>query len=239
MSASEPGGLFVTGTDTGVGKTYAACALLRALRARGHDVGAMKPVETGVGVEGPEDARKLAAAAGSGDPLDEVCPQRFALPAAPAVAAAAEGRCVDLRAVRDAFARLRERHRFLLVEGAGGLLVPVTEEASMADLAAELGLPLLVVARAALGTINHTLLTLRAARERGLRVAGLVVSHADGVLSQADAANLGALRREVGRALRGELLYDPEGEGVAPDGLDVDALLGASASGPRALHEDS
>lgn len=226
MSASGPGGLFVTGTDTGVGKTYASCALLRALRARGLEVGAMKPVETGVGPEGPEDARRLAEACGAGDPLDEVCPQRFALPAAPPVAAAAEGRTVDLGAVRTAYARLRGRHRLLLVEGAGGLLVPAAEGTSMAELAAELGLPLLVVARAALGTINHTLLTLAVARARGLAVAGVVVCHADGPVSEPDAANLAALRRALGADLRGELL--PGSEGTTPEALDVDALLRAA-----------
>ncbi|MDH3521923.1 MAG: AAA family ATPase, partial [Myxococcales bacterium] len=91
-------GCFVTGTDTGVGKTVFACALLRALRARGLDAGGMKPVETGVGASGPQDALALRAAADDADPLDDVCPQRFALPAAPTVAAAAEGRRVDLEA---------------------------------------------------------------------------------------------------------------------------------------------
>ena len=99
-------GLFVTGTDTEVGKTLVACTLVRALRARGIDVGVMKPVETGVGEGGPLDALALRRAAGAPDPLEAVCPQRFALPAAPTVAAAAEGREVDLRRVDRAFARL-------------------------------------------------------------------------------------------------------------------------------------
>ena len=114
-------GCFVTGTDTGVGKTVVACALLRALRARGIDAGGLKPVETGVGDAGPLDAIALRDAAGGSDPLELVCPQRFALPAAPTVAAEAEGTKVDLTALDAAFEALSARHEFLVVEGAGGL----------------------------------------------------------------------------------------------------------------------
>lgn len=210
---TRSGGVFVTGTDTGVGKTLVACALVRALRASGVDVGVMKPCETGVGAEGPLDARALLSAAGANDPLEEVCPQSFALPAAPAVAAAAEGRAVDLERIRAAAARLRARHAFLVVEGAGGLLVPFTRGCSMADLAGELGLPLLVVARAALGTINHTLLTLEAAERRGLGLAGVVISHASAGLPKADLQNLAALREALGPRLVAEIPHLPAGEG--------------------------
>lgn len=218
-------GFFVTGTDTGVGKTVVACALVRALRGRGLDVGVMKPVETGVEAPGPLDALALIAAADAGDPLDDVCPQRFALAAAPTVAAAAERRRVDRGAIRAAFERLIARHDWLVVEGAGGLLVPAAEDLSMADLALELGLPLVVVARAALGTINHTLLTLEAAERRGLRVAGVVVSHAGGPLSGADAANLGALREALGDRLVGEIGPLAAGELPKHDALDLAALI--------------
>lgn len=217
-------GLFVTGTDTGVGKTVVACALLRSLRARGIDAGAMKPIETGVGGAGPRDALALRAAAGDADPLGDVCPQRFSLPAAPTVAARDAGERVDLEAVRAAFERLAARHDWLVVEGAGGLLVPAAAGVRMADLAAQLGLPLLLVARAALGTINHTLLTLEAAAARGLPLVGVVVSHAGGALSAADAANLGALREELGDRLLGEV--PPLAEGGIPDAApDFDALV--------------
>jgi dethiobiotin synthetase len=221
-------GFFVTGTDTGVGKTLVACALLRALRARGEDVAGMKPIETGVGEAGPLDALALRAAAGDVDPLDDVCPQRFALPAAPTVAAAAEGRSVELWAVRRAFERLNVRHDCVIAEGAGGLLVPVAEQECMADLARDLGLPLVVVARAALGTINHTLLTLEAAVARGLSVAGVVISHSSGPLSPADDANLEALRRALGSALLGELEPLAPGQPPPADAIDLDALLGGS-----------
>ena len=175
---SAPRGFFVTGTDTGVGKTLVACALVRGLRTRGVDAGAMKPVETGVGEVGPLDALALRRAAGDEDPLEDVCPLRYALAAAPTVAASADGRDVEVWAIRQAYERLAVRHDCVIVEGAGGLLVPVAEQFSMADLARELELPLLVVARAALGTINHTLLTLEVAVARGLSVVGVVISHA-------------------------------------------------------------
>lgn len=218
-------GWFVTGTDTGVGKTLVACALLRGLRARGIDAGGVKPVETGVGDAGPADARALRAAADDADPLDDVCPQRFALPAAPTVAASAEGRRVELWAIQRACERVAARHECVVVEGAGGLLVPLTQELCMADLARQLELPALVVARAALGTINHTLLTLEAAVARGLSIAGVVVSHAGGPISGADAANLEALRAALGAALVGEIPPLPAGAQPPADALDVDALL--------------
>jgi len=218
-------GVFVTGTDTGVGKTLVVCALLRALRARGIDAGAMKPIETGVGPDGPADAIALRVAAGERDPLADVCPQPFALAAAPAAAARAEGRPVDLAAIDAAYLRLRARREFLIVEGAGGLLVPIAVDLAMADLAQRFALPLLVVARAALGTINHTRLTLDAARARSLTVAGVMISHSSGVLSHADAANLESLRRELGAMLIAEIPPLAAGELPAADAIDLDALI--------------
>jgi dethiobiotin synthetase len=230
MSPGDGQGLFVTGTDTGVGKTRVACALVRELVGRGVDVAAMKPIETGVGEAGPLDALALQEAAGGVDDLDDVCPQRFALPTAPTVAARAEGRDVEVWAIRRAFERLSARHDCVIVEGAGGLLVPASEQHSMADLARELGLPLLIVARAALGTINHTLLTLEAAVARGLPVAGVVISHAE-PLTSADALNLGALRHALGGSLVGELPKLAEGARTPLGALDMDRLLECCQAG--------
>ena len=218
-------GVFVTGTDTGVGKTLVACALLRGLRARGVDAGAMKPIETGVGPAGPLDALALREAAGADDALDLVCPQRFALPAAPTVAAAAEGRSVDLALIRRAFGALAARHACVIVEGAGGLLVPAAEGVSMADLARELGLPLLLVARARLGTINHTRLSLEVARARGLAVTGVVISHGVTPLPASDLANLDALRAELGARLLGEIPTLAPGALPAAECVDLRAFL--------------
>jgi len=167
-------GLFVTATDTGVGKTWVACALARAATRRGLRVAAMKPCETG---DGDDGARLMDAA---GRPLDPALarPYQFHLPASPEVAARVEGTVVDVASIVDAFARLTRDADFTIVEGAGGLLVPVAPGVLMADLAARLGLPLLVVARASLGTVNHTLLTIEAARARKIAIAGVVTSRA-------------------------------------------------------------
>ena len=208
-------GWFVTGTDTGVGKTLVSCAMARVLRDLGRDVGVMKPSETGVEDAGPLDAQALRDAAGCDDALDLICPQAFALPAAPTVAAAAEGRTVSIEAIRKAWRELSARHELMVVEGAGGLRVPLWEGGSMADLAAELDLPVVLVARGALGTINHTRLTLEALEVDGLPLAGVVISHVGGTLSDADEANLQALRDDLGPRLLGEV--PPLAPGVRPE----------------------
>ena len=181
---------FVTGTDTGVGKTTISCALLAAARARGLTVDAVKPVETGCASDErgrlrAADAIALASAAGYGEPR---ALETFAAPLAPSVAAELEGRSVDLAVIDAGIQAVRSRKLdFLLVEGAGGLLVPLTDELDMAGLALRLCLPLLVVARDSLGTINHTLLTLEVARHRGLAVAGVILSASVPGTSPADA----------------------------------------------------
>jgi dethiobiotin synthetase len=171
-------GLFVTGTDTGVGKTEVACALLEGARARGLDAVGMKPAQSGVGPAEPSDAERLAAASGGSEPLEAVCPYSFGPPLAPAVAARVEGRAISFGRIVDAARSLAARHEAVLVEGAGGLLVPLTDRETYADLAAALALPALVVARAGLGTVNHTALTVEALRRRGLAVAGIVLNRA-------------------------------------------------------------
>ncbi|MDP6977281.1 MAG: dethiobiotin synthase [Myxococcota bacterium] len=218
-------GWFVTGTDTGVGKTVVSCAIARGLRDRGIDLGVMKPVETGVEEAGPQDAQKLRAAAGVDDALDEICPFQFALPAAPNVAAAAENRAVDLDILTSGFERLASRHETMLVEGAGGLLVPVTDEVDMAQLAQRLGLDVIVVARMALGTINHSLLTLREIERRGVALAGVVLSESDGALSKADEANLQHLRRALGDRVLAEIRSTASPETALIDGRTLDRLL--------------
>ncbi len=222
MAAS---GLFVTGTDTGVGKTFVSCALARGLRAAGVDVGVMKPAETGVPATGPEDALALREAAGVEDGLELICPLQYAMPAAPEASARAEGRDVPVEEVEAAFGVLASRHRFMLVEGAGGLLVPFAGKTTLADLAWRLGLPVLLVARASLGTINHTLLSVEACERRGLELAGVVVSHAGGVLSEADAENLVCLRERLGEKLIGEVGPTAAREQVDPDDAGVGFVL--------------
>jgi dethiobiotin synthetase len=171
-------GLFVTGTDTGVGKTEVSCALVANARAAGVDAVAMKPAQSGVAPGEPTDADRLREAAGGVEPLEVVCPYSFAAPLAPAVAARLEGRTISFGEIVDRARALAGRHEAVLVEGAGGLIVPLTDAHTYADLALALGLPVLVVARAGLGTVNHTALTVEALRARGLALAGIVLNRA-------------------------------------------------------------
>jgi dethiobiotin synthetase len=169
-------GLFVTATDTGVGKTEIACAILRNARAAGLDAIGMKPAQSGHSPGEPSDAARLAEAADLAEPIEEICPYSFAAPLAPAVAARLEGRAVSMELVLARAQALADRHGAILVEGAGGLVVPITESDTYADLAVRLALPVLVVARAGLGTVNHVALTVEALRRRGLALAGIVLN---------------------------------------------------------------
>jgi dethiobiotin synthetase len=182
--ASRARGIFVTGTDTGIGKTTVACGIASWCRSHGCATGVMKPVATGGRIvrDGAmtrlisEDARALARASGSRDPWHVINPVCFREPIAPWAAAQGDRRPIRLRPLVAAFRALEERHGRVIAEGAGGLLVPLSARETMADLAVRFGLPLLIVARAGLGTLNHTLLTLAAARAAGLRVLGIVLN---------------------------------------------------------------
>lgn len=173
-------GIFVTGTDTGVGKTVVAAAICAALTARGEKVAAFKPVVTGVDEHPPAgwppDHELLAAAAGGRQGASDVTPYTFGKPVSPHFASQLEGRAIERARIRGAADAAASRADVLVCEGVGGLLVPLSPAYSVRDLAVELQLPVLVVARTGLGTINHSLLTVEAARAAGLRVAGLVMS---------------------------------------------------------------
>jgi len=175
-------GLFVTGTGTEVGKTYVACLIARVLRDEGHRVGVYKPVASGCRREGSRlvspDAVALWHAAGRPSTLEQVCPQCFEAPLAPHLAARAEGKSVDAGRLSAGLELWREQSDIVLVEGAGGLMSPLSEDLDNADLARRFGYPLLVVAANVLGTINATLQTLIAARAvcRELDVAGVMLN---------------------------------------------------------------
>jgi dethiobiotin synthetase len=187
-------GLFVVGTDTSVGKTLVTTSLVRRWVSEGRRIATMKPCETGDG----DDAARLMRAVGR--PLDPglVNPLRFALPAAPAIAAAREGMTVDLGMLVAAAHRLSEDCERLVIEGAGGLLVPFTRTQTCAELVQALGLPVLIVARTALGTINHTLLTVEALRARSIPLLGVVFSRSTGEEGAEEAESM-ALCAELGR----------------------------------------
>ncbi|MBL7050450.1 MAG: dethiobiotin synthase [Nitrospira sp.] len=172
-------GLFITGTDTGIGKTVVATGLIKAIKSQGLSVCPMKPVESGCrlkkGVLFPNDAFTLLKASGADEKLDAVNPYRLRSPLAPSVAAEIEGIKIDKRKIISGFNRLSSKYDLTIVEGAGGIMVPLYKKYLFLDLAVDLGLPLLIVSRPGLGTINHTLLTIDAARNRGLDVAGIVI----------------------------------------------------------------
>jgi dethiobiotin synthetase len=167
-----------------VGKTVVACALAAWLRRRGCDVGVMKPIATGASRRRAggrmelvsDDARRLAEAAGVHDPWPLITPVCFAEPLAPWTAARRRGHPIALERVTAAFAQLRRRHEVIVVEGIGGLLVPLGRRLTVADLVKRLGLPVVIVARPGLGTLNHTLLTLEAAAVRGIPVQGVLIN---------------------------------------------------------------
>jgi dethiobiotin synthetase len=160
--------LFITGTDTGVGKTYVAAGLVAA----GRDCVGLKPICCG----GREDAEALHAAGRGALSLNEVNPVWLRPPVAPYTAAMIESRLVDVALVRETIASAASRHAQVVVEGAGGWLVPIAREYTFADLAVELGWPVLVVAANRLGVLNHTLLTLEAIARRGLQCVGVVLN---------------------------------------------------------------
>ena len=189
---SEPigqtAGLFVTATDTGVGKTYVTAMIARALCDAGRSVGAYKPVCSGAetGADGAlswGDVATLTAAIGGRFEAGRVCPLRFRAPLAPNIAARRENAEIDFQQLCEGAHWWRGRVEILLVEGVGGLLCPLAARETIADLAAALKYPLLVVARLGLGTINHTLLTVEAARSRGLAVAGILLNEAEPLAS--------------------------------------------------------
>lgn len=166
---------FVTGADTGVGKTYVTALLIRGLRNAGLDTVGIKPICCG----DRQDAEILREASGNELTLDQTNPVWFSTPAAPSVAAARESRPVDIDAIKRAFSLIRENRRSLLVEGVGGWRVPIVGRYFVSDLARELELPVLVVVSNRLGAINHTLLTVERIRADGLQCAGIVLNNID------------------------------------------------------------
>lgn len=180
MPNSNRKGLFVTGTDTRVGKTIVTAGLVRFARRRGLRALGVKPVETGCALRSgslyPEDGAFLVAASEKALTLDDVTPFRFSLPASPARAAAMEGRKLTVSDLVEHVSALEEGSDLLVVEGAGGLMVPIQENRMMIDLVERLGYPVLLVGRTRLGTVNHTLLSVSALRARNIEIAGIVLS---------------------------------------------------------------
>jgi len=175
---SRPRGVFITATDTGVGKTLVASALVACMIQRGIDVGVMKPIETGVSRSRrfQSDAEQLRSVAGSHDSMMEICPYAFQLPVAPLSAAEAEGMTIRTTTIMRAFRSLQQKHALMVVEGAGGVYTPITKTLSLLDLIYNMKLPAIVVGQSGLGGINHALLTLDALRLRHIPIVALVLN---------------------------------------------------------------
>lgn len=215
--------LFVTGTDTNVGKTWVACALAHALRRAGRRVSVAKPVETGVDGE-PADAHRLREAAADPATLDEICPLRFRAPLAPTAAARRERRSIDVERLIAWLDARRAAADALLVEGAGGLLVPLAGAFTYADLAARCRLPVLIVAANRLGTVNHTALTARVARSAGLDVRGFVLTRPTPAIDASQDGNVYEIQALTGLRCRGDLEHAADPAHAAAH-LDVDGLV--------------
>jgi len=207
-------GIFITGTDTGVGKTLVAGGLAALLQEKGIDVGVMKPAESGCHRENgkliPEDALFLKEMSQCQDELELINPYALEHPLTPALAAELEGVEIRIEVIREAYFDLSSRHELVLVEGAGGMLAPLTSDRLMADLVKELGgLPLLIVTRTVLGTINHTLLTLYYARRERMGMLGITANQTSPPLGFAESLNPVALRRWVKAPFLGCLPFLP------------------------------
>jgi dethiobiotin synthetase len=195
--------LFLTGTDTNVGKSYVAALIVRALRTAGHKCVGLKPICCG----GREDAELLHAAAEGAISLNEINPVWLRTPAAPYTASLIENRAIDLDLVREVFARVRLAHESVIVEGVGGWLVPITRDYSVADLAAEMKLPVAIVVANKLGALNHALLTVETVRARGLECAGLILNRTTPEEDIATTTNRGVLEEVAGVPILFEVGY--------------------------------
>lgn len=217
---------FITGTDTNVGKTFVSTGLSMAFVRRGLSAGVMKPVETGCPTVGsvlaPDDAIALKEASGSKDPIDLINPFRFAPALAPLIASETEGRLIEPALIKSAFDLIRKSHDATIVEGAGGLLVPVTHDMTMAGIVRLLDIPIIIVAAQRLGVINQTAMTVECAKARGLSIAGIILNS----LSEPDPDdisikyNASAIERLTGVKILAEIPYNKkEARSVTGEGL--------------------
>jgi dethiobiotin synthetase len=208
--------LFLTGTDTNVGKSYVAALIVRALRSAGRNSVGLKPICCG----GREDAELLHAAAEGAIALNEINPVWLRTPAAPFTASLIENRHIDLALVRESFTRARQTYESVIVEGVGGWLVPITRDYGVADLAAEFRLPVAIVVANKLGALNHALLTVESVRARGLECAGLILNHTTPEEDIATTTNRGVLEEVAGVPILLDVAYGQRGVKLPTGGSD-------------------
>lgn len=204
-------GFFITGTDTGVGKTFVTAGIAAALKEKGIDVGVMKPVETGCpennGNLEAQDALFLKKAAGVNDDIDLINPYRFKAPLAPSIASRKEGETVALHRIKECYDKLASLHNLMLVEGAGGLLAPLNDSETVAELVKLLNLPLVIIAASRLGAINHTLLTVKHAQSIGIEVKGIILNYPSFPPDESLSTNQTEIKRLTNLPIFGELPF--------------------------------
>ena len=206
-------GIFITGTDTGVGKTLVAAALAIAMKQKGRTVGVMKPIETGVSASKAalSDASRLRSVIDNEEPLGGICPYQFTLPVAPLAAAQAERQVINPDTIRKVYRLLAERYDCTIVEGVGGVLVPITPATDVADLITRLRLSAVVVGRSGLGGINHARLTIEALRRKKIHVAALVLNKTQRARSKLariqERTTVELLQKQAGVPVLGPLPY--------------------------------
>ncbi len=204
-------GIFITGTDTNIGKTAVAAGLAGALKQKGYKVGVMKPVQSGAGIKNgrlySQDAEILMAAIDKHDELELICPVVLREPLAPVIAAEKERKIIDLELIKNAYNELVKHHDFVIVEGAGGIAVPLKDKILISDLITYLGIPAVIITRAGLGTINHTFLTVEHAKSRGIPLIGVIINNYIGGV--AEETNPKIITELIGIPILGIIPHDP------------------------------
>ena len=200
-----PKGIFISGTDTGIGKTVVTASLASCLKQNSITVNAIKPLQTGTILPGLIDIEFVYKVLGEIYEIDKVCPYRFSDPLAPYVASNLESKDIDIEKIKNLIDESIKRFDVTLVEGAGGLLVPIKENYYMTDLIKEAGLELAIVIRPNLGTINHTLLTVKHARSKGIKILGLIISNYPKQPDLAEKTNIQLIEKLSGERIVGFL----------------------------------
>lgn len=204
-------GIFVTGTDTNVGKTVIAAGLAGALKNKGYSIGVMKAVQSGAGMRNgtlySPDAEFMVKVVETKDGMELICPYLLKEAMAPGVAAEIEGISIEIDIIKNAYMELKKKHDIVIVEGAGGIAVPVKKEFLVSDLIKYMEIPAIIVARAGLGTINHTVLTIEHAKRSGIKIMGIIMNNYRG--GSVEDKNPGIIKELTGIPISGIIPNDP------------------------------
>src|SRR3990172_12644573 len=204
-------GIFITGTDTNIGKTVIAAGLAGALKNKGYSVGVMKAVQSGAGIKNGKlyspDIEFMKKVMEVNDEMELVCPYLLKEAMAPGIAAEIEGKNIDFEIIKNAFQELEKRHDIVIVEGAGGIAVPIKKRFLISDLIKYMDIPVIIVARAGLGTINHTFLTIEYAKRSKIKIIGVIINdYRDGFVEK---KNPGAISELTRIPVIGIIPHDP------------------------------